>query len=224
MPKNTFLNLPDEKRTLIEDVAMQEFAEFGFANASINRIVANAGIAKGSFYQYFANKGDLFQHILARISQEKLAYVTPVLQSPTQHDFFTLLQELFRVGLAYAKNNPIAGYVGFEIIKNQNIDELQELFQSYRTSGIEFYKSLLLQGIARGELDPDIDLDFVGHMLLELQLASFNYYFNVINHGSLDPEDWGDDFMPIINKMIQFIKNGVQAQTETLNSTGVLSQ
>ena len=59
MPKITFFNLPDEKRQLILDIAIDEFAENDFANVSISRIVARAGIAKGSFYQYFEDKDDL---------------------------------------------------------------------------------------------------------------------------------------------------------------------
>jgi AcrR family transcriptional regulator len=39
MPKDTFLNLPEEKRAHIERVAMEEFADHGYDNASITRIV-----------------------------------------------------------------------------------------------------------------------------------------------------------------------------------------
>ncbi|NIV34346.1 MAG: TetR family transcriptional regulator, partial [Anaerolineae bacterium] len=50
MPKDTFFNLPEDKRALICKVALEEFGEYAFDQASINRIVAKAGIAKGSFY------------------------------------------------------------------------------------------------------------------------------------------------------------------------------
>ena len=53
MPKDTFFNLSEEKSTLIEDAALNEFAEHGFDNASINRIVEKADIAKGSFLSIF---------------------------------------------------------------------------------------------------------------------------------------------------------------------------
>ena len=50
MPKETFFNLPDDKRRRILDVVIDEFADNDYANVSISRIVARAGIAKGSFY------------------------------------------------------------------------------------------------------------------------------------------------------------------------------
>ncbi|MBK7453960.1 MAG: TetR/AcrR family transcriptional regulator [Anaerolineales bacterium] len=61
MPKQTFLNLPEEKRNFIINAAADEFAEYGFEAASINRIVANSKISKGSFYQYFEDKADVFR-------------------------------------------------------------------------------------------------------------------------------------------------------------------
>ena len=47
MPKETFLNLPDQKRQMIEDAAIDEFAAWGYDNASITRIVEACQIAKG---------------------------------------------------------------------------------------------------------------------------------------------------------------------------------
>ena len=64
MPKQTFLNLPEEKRNTIITAAINEFAEYGLENASTNRIVANSGISKGSFYQYFEDKQDVFMYLL----------------------------------------------------------------------------------------------------------------------------------------------------------------
>ncbi|MCA2000505.1 MAG: TetR/AcrR family transcriptional regulator, partial [Chloroflexi bacterium] len=56
MPKQTFLNLPEEKRQAVVRAAIDEFADYGFEASSVNRIVANSGISKGSFYQYFEDK------------------------------------------------------------------------------------------------------------------------------------------------------------------------
>ena len=60
MCTETFLRLPEEKRTRILDAAWQEFTAVPFSGASINQIVHRAGIPRGSFYQYFADKRDLF--------------------------------------------------------------------------------------------------------------------------------------------------------------------
>src|SRR5512142_647668 len=74
MPKQTFFNLPQEKRETILNAAVEEFAEYGLENASTNRIVKNSGIAKGSFYQYFDDKQDVFAYLLSVIEQQEMEF------------------------------------------------------------------------------------------------------------------------------------------------------
>ena len=64
MPTDTFFNLSDEKKRRILEAAIDEFAEYRFSDASINRIVKNADISRGSFYQYFLDKEDLYLFIM----------------------------------------------------------------------------------------------------------------------------------------------------------------
>lgn len=64
MPKKTFFNLLDEKKEKIIECSKEEFSKYNFYDASINRIIKNAGISRGSFYQYFENKEDLYIYLL----------------------------------------------------------------------------------------------------------------------------------------------------------------
>lgn len=70
MCKETFLRLPDEKRTRVINAAWDEFTTVSFANASINRIIRGAGIPRGSFYQYFEDKSDLFHYLMSQIHEQ----------------------------------------------------------------------------------------------------------------------------------------------------------
>lgn len=67
MCKETFLRLPEEKRTRFLDAAWEEFTHVSFAEASVNQIVRRAGVPRGSFYQYFEGKEDLFAHLQSMI-------------------------------------------------------------------------------------------------------------------------------------------------------------
>ena len=64
MPTETFFRLPEAKRETLLCCARQEFARVPYPNASINRIIRAAGIPRGSFYMYFADKADLFLHLM----------------------------------------------------------------------------------------------------------------------------------------------------------------
>ncbi len=67
MCKETFLRLPQEKRTRFLDAAWEEFTRVSFADVSINQIVRRAGVPRGSFYQYFEDKEDLFSYLLSEV-------------------------------------------------------------------------------------------------------------------------------------------------------------
>ena len=71
MPKKTFYNLPEEKRKKILDAACSEFLRVPYEEVSINQIIKIAQIPRGSFYQYFDDKDDLFDYFI-HIYKEKL--------------------------------------------------------------------------------------------------------------------------------------------------------
>jgi AcrR family transcriptional regulator len=50
----------EEKRQQIVTAALRVFAEHGFATATIDEIARVAGLGKGTVYQYFRSKDDLF--------------------------------------------------------------------------------------------------------------------------------------------------------------------
>lgn len=64
MPTNTFFNLPEEKKNKILKAANKEFARVPLEQVSIKNIVEDAEIARGSFYQYFEDKEDLFDYMM----------------------------------------------------------------------------------------------------------------------------------------------------------------
>lgn len=67
MCTETFLRLPEEKRRRFLDAAWAEFAGARFVDVSVNQIVRRAGIPRGSFYQYFSDKEDLFAYLLEEV-------------------------------------------------------------------------------------------------------------------------------------------------------------
>lgn len=60
MPKETFFHLTREKQQRIMKAAKKEFSRAPLVDASIAQIIKDAGIPRGSFYQYFEDKEDLY--------------------------------------------------------------------------------------------------------------------------------------------------------------------
>jgi AcrR family transcriptional regulator len=55
-----------QKRRRLEEAGLRAFLEEGYTGASIERIVAEAKVGRGTFYLYFKNKEDLFGQLIAR--------------------------------------------------------------------------------------------------------------------------------------------------------------
>lgn len=68
LPKQTFFNLPIEKRESLISAAMKEFSRVPLSEASIANIIKDAAIPRGSFYQYFEDKEDIFYFLLEEYS------------------------------------------------------------------------------------------------------------------------------------------------------------
>ena len=101
MPKQTFFNLPAEKREIIMNAAIEEFADYGLENASTNRIVKNSGIAKGSFYQYFEDKQDVFMHMLAVIEQQETEFFASQHLPDQNMDTFHYFRWVIKIGMEF---------------------------------------------------------------------------------------------------------------------------
>lgn len=63
MVKQTFLNLPQEKKKRVEQAMLHEFSTYPLAKAQVARIVKEANIARGAFYKYFADLTDAYVYI-----------------------------------------------------------------------------------------------------------------------------------------------------------------
>ncbi|MEO2075994.1 MAG: TetR family transcriptional regulator [Bacillus sp. (in: firmicutes)] len=70
MPKQTFFHLPKDKQDTLIQAAKKEFSRAPLHEASIANIIKDAGIPRGSFYQYFEDKEDLFYYLLSQLSQK----------------------------------------------------------------------------------------------------------------------------------------------------------
>lgn len=65
MPTETFFRLPQQKRERLMRAVNAELARVPFSALSINRIIREADISRGSYYQYFRDRDDLYEYLLA---------------------------------------------------------------------------------------------------------------------------------------------------------------
>jgi AcrR family transcriptional regulator len=160
MPKQTFFNLPEAKRRAILELAIEEFAENDYDAASISRLVARAGIAKGSFYQYFEDKEDLYLYLIRLMVEEKQRFfdANPLPAGAT--GVFEWLRWMFRAGLDFEFSNPRLARIGFRAAYG-DAPLPAEFRAAIQEGGMPFFRSLVEQGMAQGDIDAGLDADLV---------------------------------------------------------------
>lgn len=209
MPKETFFNLGEEKRNFIESCALDEFVTYGFDKGSINRIIERCGIAKGSFYQYFANKKDLFIYLVNQGAIKKLNYMSPILLNPEEHDFFTLLREMYLSGLRFAHNNPKHVAIGNQVLKNKDHPIYEEALGSGTKKAYTVFEDLLKKAVEKGELRPDVDIGFISYMISNMNVSTIEYYYEKVCLGETNIEQWDENIMGTVDLLIDFVKKGI---------------
>ena len=70
MAKQTFLNLNEEKRKVVEESLKKEFSRVPLKDALVSNIVKCAKIPRGSFYQYFNDIEDAFYYVIGQYSKD----------------------------------------------------------------------------------------------------------------------------------------------------------
>lgn len=177
MPKQTFFNLPKEKRHTIINTAIDEFAEYGFEAASINRIVANSGISKGSFYQYFEDKIDLFKHLIDILAQEKTEFFMDKHPPGTKLDTFQYYRWMVKTGMEFNSTNPRLVQAISRVLLAEGLFYGKN-FEEYRKQSTRALTAMIQQAVDRGEVDPSVDVDLVVMVMETWNNAISSYFLN----------------------------------------------
>lgn len=179
MPKQTFLNLPEEKRNVIIDAAINEFAEYGLENGSTNRIVANSGISKGSFYQYFEDKQDVFMYLLTVLENEKMEYFKGKHPPSMNMDTFQYFRWMIKEGMKFNTSHPRLTHAISRVMFGEGM-YFGNTFADNRKRTIDGLKMMIEGAIERGEVDPSVDVD-LAVMVMETWSNAISTY--VLNEG-----------------------------------------
>ena len=93
MPTERFYHLSEGKKALIREAAVKEFCRVPIEKASINKIVQNADISRGSFYTYFEDKDDLLRYVFEDFFRQVEEYCINSLKE-SRGDFWGMMQKL----------------------------------------------------------------------------------------------------------------------------------
>lgn len=162
MPSKRFADLDQDRRERILSAAATEFAGRGYEASSVNRIIAEAGISKGSLYYYFDDKADLFATVLEQATERMMrASGMPRADALTVDTFWNTFRDVWRRSMEYLDSNE--WYVrlarSFHHFRRAAPDSpaLQRLSEQSRTT----LSDLLARGQTLGVVRKDLPLELL---------------------------------------------------------------
>jgi AcrR family transcriptional regulator len=169
MPKPTWDNLDERRRRRVLQAAMAEFGAHGYSGGSLNVIAREAGVAKGSLFQYFEDKFDFFAHVAEYTSLEIYAAMAPYLvAAPDGTPFLEHLGGLVDVWMEYMAAHPLER--GVTAATTMELDP--EIRRAVREPVHRLYaqglRPLLESAVAAGDLSVDADVEALISMFVLL--------------------------------------------------------
>lgn len=161
----TFANLSEDKRQRVLDAAIEEFADHGFQGASMNRLAARLAIAKGSIFQYFGSKEGLFSFAFGRAVELFKGPLKAAREQAKDQGFFELVRQSLLTGMEFIENHPLIYRIYLKMLHNDDFPLRGHLLGQVRAAAAKYFQPLVMEGIRRGELRPDLDLDLAVYVL-----------------------------------------------------------
>ena len=167
--KTTFSNLPSEKQERVLDAAIDEFSRWGYEKASINRMVGRLGIAKGSIFQYFGSKKNLYFHIFEYAVGLVRRSLKGVKAETEGQDFFIRLSKSLRAGVYFIQRYPRIYQIYLKMLFQEDFPFRADLLRTIRIFSMDYLRPIVEEGMKRGELrhslDPEVAAFFLDAML-----------------------------------------------------------
>lgn len=209
MPKKTFYNLSREKRERILEASSDEFSSNSYEVASINRIVKGADIAKGSFYQYFENKEDIYRYVVKMCEEKKDEYMDRVLGRAEYMNVFDKIREVYKSMVRFSEENQREAAILEYTHKLDDIELRDELLLSSSSENSDIFERIVSDGEESGEIRASIDKGL---------LIALLYNLNVFVKSYSESQGVLFDYESKIDVLVDILETGIKSKSRVNNT------
>lgn len=188
------------------EAALNEFIEKSYEEASLNSIIRNAGISKGTFYYHFRDKQSLYLSLLQSAVDAKMEFLDRRLKNYVHDEDLNLFDSLklqARFGVEFAKDYPRYYFLGLMFQRERGNDIYKAAMDMLDVTTEAYYDNLLEKAMGRGDFRDGITAKFAKKILIYL-LTRFDEIVE-IQKEKIDFDLLLNDF----NNLIDFIRYGL---------------
>ncbi|ACJ77460.1 TetR/AcrR family transcriptional regulator [Bacillus paranthracis] len=160
----------EERRKEILETAERLFITKGYTKTTVNDILKEIGIAKGTFYHYFKSKEEVMDEIIMRIIKEDVAKAKVIVSNPN----IPVLEKLFRVLI---EQSPKSGDVKDKMIEQFHQPNNAEMHQKSLVQSIIHLSPVLTEVLEQG-IEEGIFSTSYPQETIELLLSSAQVIFD----------------------------------------------
>jgi len=205
MPTKIFTDLDEKKQERVLDAALKEFAEYGYENASTNRIVKTCGVSKGSLFKYFENKEELYFYLIDTVSAQ-MARETRLDINRLSKDLYERVIEYSASEISWYAANPVKGRFLIGIASEEGSDIGKKIIERYGEKSEDIYEALLKEVDMSGLHNSRREITDI----LRWVLMGFNRSFLKSIAGSDDDlETLKKSYIRQLKRHLQVLKNGL---------------
>lgn len=170
MPAETFLNLAEDKRERFIEAALKEFSEYNFETASINRIIRELGIARGSVYQYFTDKLDLWLFLKEYAESQKIKFIQAI-DRRSFSSFWEYYKELYMQGISFDLEQPLCSLFLYRVGFKESSKEVAMYLDSWKSKAKEMFAFMVEEEKNTGGFSQSIATDTAVHFLITMSMS-----------------------------------------------------
>lgn len=170
MPKLTFHNLKEDKKRMLTDAFLKEFSIHTFDDASLTSVVKSLGIAKGSVYQYFEDKLDLFMYLVSESTNTKIKYFE-TLKREDCPDFWVFFRLLYSEGINFDLENPLQSHFLHNLENSLNSPSIKNLYDDLLKQSILGFEKMIEYEVSVGLFRSDLPQKTMAFLLYKSGVA-----------------------------------------------------
>lgn len=213
MPKETFLNLDKQKQKKIINETMNEFTEKGYKNGNIGIIAKNAGVSKGSMYQYFDNKKELCLYCVKLACDISFKYVDNKIKDCYDMSVFDYIYFGYKNAWTLFKDEMLVYVFLQNMYLDIRSDISEEVFNIIRKES-ELYLNPIIQMIEsnkkQGLIRSDISTENIFSYISAVSGKFKEKMLLIAKDKGKEVYDMSfEDFEPFIKDMVSLMKNGI---------------
>ncbi len=174
MPQQTFLNLSPQRQREIIDTCLDEFVRHDYRDASLTRIIETLGLAKGSFYRYFASKRELYEYLIEYTTGYTLNIFDRFFAGETD-DLLQTWVEFFLACVEQDNAYPLLSYFGYRITHETDNVVLGDVPRQTLKRGLEVLGRHLREQQEQGTIRDDVDAGQLVYVLLQVQSGFLDF-------------------------------------------------